>query len=283
MKPAKLLKFRNHLKELNCLASSAFFTSGQVQNTFKRWYFEVKFFKWLGQGELQSLYIFGLQKFHWSSAGLQKNVLTYWFRSQSLTKQQSEFCRFASLFHDTSVKRRVNKTNFCVNKTDYLSSVVDCQRFRKESKKRQTKIMFQRCNSFFHHWLRLRVAVFQPEAKLQTCVNKFPHLKPNSTALFSERFSLLVLLRCQTSLCKRFDMKTSVTWWSSFNPNNLYIPCYKTNRIQRSIKYQGVKVKNSIPIEIQNLSKSRFKIKLKSQLMQDYLKEINWFYLEHLW
>ena len=61
----------------------------------------------------------------------------------------------------------------------------------------------------------------------------------------------------------------------SSNLNNLYIPCYKTNRIQRSIKYQGVKVWNSIPVEIQNLPKSRFKIKLKSHLMQAYLKEIN--------
>ena len=62
---------------------------------------------------------------------------------------------------------------------------------------------------------------------------------------------------------------------SSSNPNNLYIPFYKSNRIQRSIKYQGVKVWNSIPVEIQNLPKSRFKIKLKSYLMQAYLKEIN--------
>ena len=55
----------------------------------------------------------------------------------------------------------------------------------------------------------------------------------------------------------------------------LVLPCYKSNRIQRSIKYQGVKVWNSIPVEIQNLPKSRFKIKLKSHLMQAYLKEIN--------
>ena len=61
----------------------------------------------------------------------------------------------------------------------------------------------------------------------------------------------------------------------SSNPNNLYIPCYKTNRFQQSIKYQGVKVWNSIPVEIQNLPKSRFKIKLKLHLMQAYLKQIN--------
>ena len=69
---------------------------------------------------------------------------------------------------------------------------------------------------------------------------------------------------------------------SSSNLNNSYIICYRTNRTQQSIKYQDVKVWNLIPVEIQNLPKPRFKIKLKSQLMQAYLKEVNRFYLEHL-
>ena len=44
----KIAKIQKSLKELNCLASSAPIPSGQVQNTFKRKYFGVKFFKWLG-------------------------------------------------------------------------------------------------------------------------------------------------------------------------------------------------------------------------------------------
>ena len=36
--------------------------------------------------------------------------------------------------------------------------------------------------------------------------------------------------------------------------NQLYIPRLRTNRLQRSIKYRGVKVWNDIPTEIKNNS-----------------------------
>ena len=39
----------------------------------------------------------------------------------------------------------------------------------------------------------------------------------------------------------------------------LYIPFYKTSPVQRCIKYQGVKIWNEIPIQIQNTSYSVFK------------------------
>ena len=44
-----------------------------------------------------------------------------------------------------------NKTN-CSIKT-MLHAAVGCQQFRKRSRKRQTRIMFQRYYSFLHHWL----------------------------------------------------------------------------------------------------------------------------------
>ena len=51
--------------------------------------------------------------------------------------------------------------------------------------------------------------------------------------------------------------------------NYLYIPRYHTQHLQKSIKYQGVKIWNDIPPEIQNSSgnllKSRFKFFLLSQ------------------
>ena len=34
----------------------------------------------------------------------------------------------------------------------------------------------------------------------------------------------------------------------------LHIPFYKTSRLQRCMKYQGVKIWNKIPIQIQNAS-----------------------------
>ena len=46
---------------------------------------------------------------------------------------------------------------------------------------------------------------------------------------------------------------------SSGNRHSLYIPCFNTHRLQRSIKYQGVKVWNSIPFKIQNLPFSTLK------------------------
>ena len=46
---------------------------------------------------------------------------------------------------------------------------------------------------------------------------------------------------------------------SSGNRHSLYIPRFNTNTLQRSIKYQGVKVLNSIPFKIQNLPFSTLK------------------------
>ena len=111
---------------------------------------------------------------------------------------------------------------------------------------------------------------------------KLPDLYKLEVAKFVHRFMHNTLPQSFSNFFAKVGQVNTRTTRSSSNPNNLYIPCYKSNRIQQSIKYQGVKVWNSIPVEIQNLPKSRFKIKLKSHLMQAYLKEINWFYLEHL-
>ena len=56
----------------------------------------------------------------------------------------------------------------------------------------------------------------------------------------------------------------------SINTNNLYIPRYRTNELQRSIRYQGVKIYNLIPLDIQKLPKRHFIRKLKSHLLQTY-------------
>jgi len=67
------------------------------------------------------------------------------------------------------------------------------------------------------------------------------------------------------------DVATRTTR-SSVNLSNLCIPRYKANRMQRSIKYQNVKIWNSIPHEIQKLPKNAFKNKLKLHLIQSYKK-----------
>ena len=104
---------------------------------------------------------------------------------------------------------------------------------------------------------------------------KLPDLYKLEIAKFVHRFMHNTLPQSFSNFFAKVGQVNTRTTRSSSNPNNLYIPCYKSNRIQRSIKYQGVKVWNSIPVEIQNLPNSRFKIKLKSHLMQAYLKEIN--------
>ena len=56
----------------------------------------------------------------------------------------------------------------------------------------------------------------------------------------------------------------------SCKSSNLYIPRYRSNRLQRSIKYQGVKVWNSIPENIKKLSENLFKKQLKEYFLSHY-------------
>ena len=51
----------------------------------------------------------------------------------------------------------------------------------------------------------------------------------------------------------------------------LHIPFYKTSRLQRYIKYQGDKIWNKIPIQIQNASYSIFKYEFKKYLLKPYI------------
>ena len=51
----------------------------------------------------------------------------------------------------------------------------------------------------------------------------------------------------------------------------LHIPFYTTSRLQRCIKYQGVKIWNDIPIQIQNASYSVFKYEFKKYLLKPFI------------
>ena len=56
------------------------------------------------------------------------------------------------------------------------------------------------------------------------------------------------------------------------NPKKtLHIPFYKSSQLQRCIKYQGVKMWNEIPIQIQNASFSVFKYDFKNYLLKPYI------------
>ena len=57
---------------------------------------------------------------------------------------------------------------------------------------------------------------------------------------------------------------SELTTRSSNEISRLYIPRYKTNRLQKCIKYQGVKIWNEIPPNIQNLSKKLLNLNFKN-------------------
>ena len=65
---------------------------------------------------------------------------------------------------------------------------------------------------------------------------------------------------------------------NSENLDKLYIPRYCTKRMQKSIRYLGVKIWNDTPFEIQNLPKQWFKMKLQIFCPILFLKSIFCFF-----
>ena len=55
---------------------------------------------------------------------------------------------------------------------------------------------------------------------------------------------------------------------------SLYTPCYSTNGLQRSIRYQGVKIWNSFPKNIKSLKFQPFKSCFKTFLIFKYDNEM---------
>ena len=53
--------------------------------------------------------------------------------------------------------------------------------------------------------------------------------------------------------------------------NDLYLPHFLSSRCQRSIKFQGTKIWNSIPLHIRNQSFNTFKRNIKMQLLNSYI------------
>ena len=68
---------------------------------------------------------------------------------------------------------------------------------------------------------------------------------------------------------KTSDVSKRITRQST-KSSNLYYPRYRSNRLRRSIKYQGVKVWNSIPENIKKLSENLFKKQLKEYFLPRY-------------
>ena len=56
----------------------------------------------------------------------------------------------------------------------------------------------------------------------------------------------------------------------SIAKNNLYVPKYSTSRCQKSIKYQGPTLWNSLLIKLKNLPFNKFKSNYKKKLLENY-------------
>ena len=69
-------------------------------------------------------------------------------------------------------------------------------------------------------------------------------------------------------LSKNISTRATKTTESLYN--NLDISRYSTIRLQRCIKYQGVKIGNNVPTEIQNSSARLFKSKYKKYPLLNY-------------
>ena len=65
----------------------------------------------------------------------------------------------------------------------------------------------------------------------------------------------------------------------SSSSDNLAIPLFRTNRAQRSIKYQGSKVWNSIPTAIQRLKLKKFTQTYREQILVAYKNWVTRLYL----
>lgn len=67
---------------------------------------------------------------------------------------------------------------------------------------------------------------------------------------------------------KTCDISTRNTRQST--GNQYYIPRYRTNRLQKCIRYQGVKIWNSIPQDLKDLPYNKFKQRYKEHLISLY-------------
>ena len=89
---------------------------------------------------------------------------------------------------------------------------------------------------------------------------RLPDLYKIEIAKLVLRFMHNTLSQSFSNIFAMVGLVTIRTTRSSSNLNNLYIPRYRTTWTLRSIKYQSVKVWNSIPVEVQNLPKPRLKL-----------------------
>ena len=67
------------------------------------------------------------------------------------------------------------------------------------------------------------------------------------------------------------DMKNNLNLNTrSKTQDKLKVPLFKSSRIQKSVKYQGVSLWNSLSLNLKKLSFRKFSAEYKSNLIQNY-------------
>ena len=115
------------------------------------------------------------------------------------------------------------------------------------------------CDSSSPYYKRLKILKLTDLYKLE--VGKFIHA--NFKKMLPKNLSNYFVLTSQIS-----EKSTKLN--EKFK-KTLHISFYKTSQLQRCIKYQGVKVWNEIPIQIQNAFYSVFKYEFKKYLLKPYI------------
>ena len=71
-------------------------------------------------------------------------------------------------------------------------------------------------------------------------------------------------LNCHFTPVKAIHTRTTRLALSELN---LYLPRYRTQKLQKSFKYQGAKIWNSVPYEFKKLPFDQFELKYKKYLL----------------
>ena len=117
--------------------------------------------------------------------------------------------------------------------------------------------------SFFRLWLRLPVKTFDSFDSHSATLDEI-HLKQSSLMYIREpRVYGIMLYFCKTDTLHKLRTRQNLAC-------KFAIPRYSTSRLQRSIKYGGIKIWNSISSETRNSSFKVFKKKYKQCLLALY-------------
>jgi len=107
------------------------------------------------------------------------------------------------------------------------------------------------------YYARLNILKINDLYALEMC--KFMHkcARKNVPTIFSSLFTPVRSIHARTTRLASCDY-------------NLYLPQYRTQKLQNCLKYQGVKYWNSVPNEYRKMPFDRFKTKYKKLLISKY-------------